>query len=52
MQNDALLMKHLDKFYKRANVQWDKLIWGSITIMWFLTLLKKRVLSGGRIFSG
>jgi hypothetical protein len=28
VQNDALLMKHLDKFYQRASVQWVKLILG------------------------
>jgi hypothetical protein len=27
VQNDALLLKHLDKFYKKENVQWVKLIW-------------------------
>lgn len=27
VQNDALLWKHLDKFYKKADVQWIKLIW-------------------------
>jgi hypothetical protein len=27
VQNDALLLKHLEKFYKKANVQWTMLIW-------------------------
>jgi hypothetical protein len=27
IQNAALLLKHLDKFYKKADVQWVKLIW-------------------------
>jgi hypothetical protein len=27
VQNDALLLKHLDKFYRKENVQWVKLIW-------------------------
>jgi hypothetical protein len=26
-KNDALLMKHLDRFYNKANVPWVKLIW-------------------------
>jgi hypothetical protein len=27
VQNDALVLKHLDKFYRKENVQWVKLIW-------------------------
>jgi hypothetical protein len=27
VQNDALLLKHLDKFYRKENVQWVKLVW-------------------------
>ena len=27
LQNEALLMKQLDKFYKKENIQWVKLIW-------------------------
>jgi hypothetical protein len=27
LQNDALLLKHLDKFYRKEDVQWVKLIW-------------------------
>jgi hypothetical protein len=27
IQNDALLLKQLDKFYKKENVQWVNLIW-------------------------
>jgi hypothetical protein len=27
VQNDALLLKPLDKFYKKANVPWVRLIW-------------------------
>jgi hypothetical protein len=27
IQNDALLLKHLDKFYRKADIQWVKLIW-------------------------
>jgi hypothetical protein len=27
LQNDALLIKQLDKFYRKENVQWVKLIW-------------------------
>jgi len=27
LQNEALLIKQLDKFYKKENVQWVKLIW-------------------------
>jgi hypothetical protein len=27
VQNDGLLLKHLDKFNKKENVQWVKLIW-------------------------
>lgn len=27
LQNDALLLKQLDKFYRKENVQWVKLIW-------------------------
>jgi hypothetical protein len=27
LQNDALLMKHLNKFYNRANVLWVQLVW-------------------------
>jgi hypothetical protein len=27
VQNDALLLKHLDKFYKKDDVQWVKLVW-------------------------
>jgi hypothetical protein len=27
LQNDALLLKHLDKFYRKENVQWVNLIW-------------------------
>lgn len=26
-QNDALVMKHLDKFYNKKDVSWVKLIW-------------------------
>jgi hypothetical protein len=29
LQNDALLLKQLDKFYRKANVQWVTLIWQS-----------------------
>jgi hypothetical protein len=28
VQNDALLLKHLDKFYRKVDVQWARLIWG------------------------
>lgn len=28
-KNDALLMKHLDKFYNKAQIPWVQLIWGS-----------------------
>jgi hypothetical protein len=27
LQNDALLMKQLDKFYRKENIQWINLIW-------------------------
>jgi len=27
LQNDALLIKQLDKFYRKENIQWIKLIW-------------------------
>jgi hypothetical protein len=27
LQNDALLMKHLSKFYNRADVPWVQLVW-------------------------
>jgi hypothetical protein len=27
VQNDALLLKHLDKFYRKTNVPWVRLIW-------------------------
>jgi hypothetical protein len=27
LQNDALLMKHLSKFYNHANIPWVQLIW-------------------------
>ena len=27
LQNDALLLKHLHKFYNQADVPWVKLIW-------------------------
>ena len=27
LQNDAMLMKHLSKFYNRADVPWVRLIW-------------------------
>jgi len=27
LQNEALLLKQLDKFYKKKDVQWVKLIW-------------------------
>ena len=27
LQNDALLMKHLNKFYNRANIPWVDLVW-------------------------
>jgi hypothetical protein len=27
VQNNALLLKQLDKFYRKANVQWVRLIW-------------------------
>jgi hypothetical protein len=27
VQNDALLLKHLDKFYRKIKVPWDRLIW-------------------------
>jgi hypothetical protein len=27
VQNDALLLKQLDKFYSKANIQWVNLIW-------------------------
>jgi retron-type reverse transcriptase len=27
VQNDALLLKQLDKFYRKENIQWVKLIW-------------------------
>ena len=27
LQNDALLLKHLDKFYRKADIQWVKIIW-------------------------
>ena len=29
LQNEALLMKHLDKFYNKENVPWVQLIWDS-----------------------
>ena len=28
LHNEALLIKQLDKFYRKANVQWVRLIWG------------------------
>jgi hypothetical protein len=28
-KNEALLMKHLDRFYNKANVPWVKLIWAT-----------------------
>jgi hypothetical protein len=28
-QNNALLLKHLDKFYNRSDVPWVKLIWNA-----------------------
>ena len=28
LQNDALLLKQLDKFYTKENIQWVNLIWG------------------------
>jgi hypothetical protein len=27
LQNDALLLKQLDKFYQKKDVQWVKLVW-------------------------
>jgi hypothetical protein len=27
LQNDALLMKHLNKFYDMANIPWVRLVW-------------------------
>lgn len=27
VQNDALLLKQLDKFYRKENIQWVRLIW-------------------------
>ena len=27
LQNDALLMKHLSKFYNRADLPWVRMVW-------------------------
>jgi len=29
IQNEALFLKHLDKFYNKRNIPWVKLIWNA-----------------------
>ena len=52
MHNDALLLKQLDKFYRKENIQWVSLIWQRYYTDVVPHLARKRVLFGGRTFSG
>ena len=42
-QNDALLLKHLHKFFNRMDIHWVQLIWGDIIAMVPCPVLGKRV---------
>jgi hypothetical protein len=46
LQNEALLLNHLHKFFNRADLPWVKLMWNSIQ-MGYLMLLNYVHLSGG-----
>jgi hypothetical protein len=51
VQNNALLLKQLDKFYRKADVQWVRLIWQKYLRMQSLIWLEKMGHFGGRTFS-
>ena len=42
LQNDALLLKHLDKFYRKEDVQWVKLIWNKYYLDTVLHLAREK----------
>jgi hypothetical protein len=42
IQNDALLLKQLDKFYKKENVQWVNLIWQKYYLSSVLHLAREK----------
>ena len=48
-QNEALLLKHLHKFFNRADIPWVHLVWESITLMVVFLITLKRVPFGGGI---
>ena len=50
LQNDALLLKQLDKFYRKENTQWVKLIWQKYYYEGVPHLKKEKVHFGGKIF--
>lgn len=52
LQNDALLLKQLDKFYRKENVQWVNLIWNRYYSDSVPHLARGKDRFGGRTFSG
>jgi hypothetical protein len=51
VQNNALLLKQLDKFYRKADVQWVRLIWHKYYQNAVPHLAREKGLFGGRTFS-
>lgn len=41
LQNDALLMKHLRKFYNRADIPWVRISGKNIITVVYLTMLER-----------
>jgi hypothetical protein len=50
VQNDALLMKNLRKFFSKANLPWVKLIWSKYYSNGSLPGERKKDPSGGGVF--
>jgi hypothetical protein len=48
VQNEALLMKNLHKFYNKEDLPWVKLIWSNYYTNGKLP--QRRVVSGGEVF--
>jgi hypothetical protein len=51
VQNNALLLKQLDKFYSKADVQWVNLIWHKYYQNEIPHLAREKDLFGGKTFS-
>jgi hypothetical protein len=52
LQNDALLMKHLSKFYNHANIPWVQLIWNKYSSSKVPHAAREVGHFGGKIYSG